>query len=125
MTRHCAGLDSQGAREHEKGNRASGVYDVCIKTQQDPRACYRCNQDNQIVKDCRMKNMGRVKTKHVKGETGKYSKRENLMQEDGEDSNKEEVFTVYHMKDSDITIQHAGRNSNSEGRTNMKGVKSK
>ena len=122
--------DLQGAREHAKWNRASGavykVNDVRAKTQQDAGTCYRCNGDNHLAKDCRftrekchncgkvghikracrMKNMGKVKTKHVKGETGKFSKGANFMQEEGEDSDEEEVFTMYHMKDNDITINN-------------------
>ena len=94
------------------------VNDVGSKTQQKTGTCYRCNGDNHLAKchncgkvghikrACRMKNMGKVKTKHVKGETGKFSKGANFMQEEGEDSDEEEVFTMYHMKDSDITINN-------------------
>lgn len=101
--------------------------------QQDTRTCYRCNQDNHIAKDCRfaknkchncgkaghinracgMKNMGKVKTKHEKGEIGKYSKRANFMQDEGVDSDKEELFTMYHMKDSEATIYNMQEEINS------------
>lgn len=44
--------------------------------------------------------MGKEKSKHVQGERGKHDRRANFMQEEGDT---EEVFTMYHMRASDVT----------------------
>lgn len=135
-------VDLQGAKDYK----VHKVSDVRAKTQQDVRSCYRCKGTNHVAMDCRfakerchnsgkvghikrackMRDMGGQKTTHVRGESGKFNKRANFMQEEGEDSDTEEVFTIYHVKDNESGIYNMQeRNSHFQRGTSKTSVKSK
>lgn len=101
------------------------VNDARSKPQRDMRKCYRCGGDSHtlakvcrfanemchscgkvghIKRACRMKPGGKEKSKHFKGEKCGQGKRAHFMQEKGGDSDSEDVSTMYHMKDSVMTM---------------------
>nr|XP_033495922.1 uncharacterized protein K02A2.6-like [Epinephelus lanceolatus] len=119
-------MDLHGMKEQGKWSRTAGsvnkVNDTRSKPQRDMKTCYRCGGDSHLAKDCRfanekchncgkvghikracrMKIGGKDKTKNFKGEKSKQKKKANFMQE--EDGDSDEVSTMYHMKDSAITM---------------------
>lgn len=70
------------------------------------KKCPNCGKVRHIKRACRMKAVpvGKEKSRHVQGERGKHDRRANFIQEESGVSYNEEVFTMYHMKASDMTM---------------------